>query len=105
MIGLVVANSAQLTGHALIMLWLTQTRLGGLGQQGVLALLFKSLLASAAMGAVAFVALGALGNVAQVWQVIAPTAAAGAVYVALLWLLRVREAERVWQMVLARMRR
>jgi hypothetical protein len=44
-------------------------------------------------------------NTARVWQVVVPTVAAGAVYVALLWLLRVREAERVWQMVLARVRR
>ena len=105
MIGLVIANSAQLTGHALIMLWLTQTRLGGLGRQGVVALLAKSLLASAAMGAVAFVALGALGNSSHLWQVAVPTVAAGAVYVVLLRLLRVREAERVWQMVLAHVRR
>ncbi len=105
MIGLVLANSAQLTGHALIMLWLTQTRLGGLGRQGVLALVVKVLVGSAAMGATAFLALGALGNASHLWQVIGPTAAAGVVYIVLLWLLRVREAERVWQMVLARVRR
>ena len=105
MIGLVIANSAQLTGHALIMLWLTQTRLGGLGRQGVVALLAKSLLASAAMGAIAFVALGALGHASHLWQVIVPAAAAGAVYVVLLRLLRVREAERAWQIVWSRVRR
>ena len=105
MIGLVIANSAQLTGHALIMLWLTQTRLGGLGRQGVVALLAKSLLASAAMGAIAFVALGALGHASHLWQVIVPAAAAGAVYVVLLRLLRVREAERAWEIVIARVRR
>jgi putative peptidoglycan lipid II flippase len=105
MIGLVVANSAQLTGHALIMLWLTQTRLGGLGRQGVAALLAKSLLASAIMGAVAMVVLSALGHAARVGQVIVPALAAGAVYVALLRLLRVREAERVWQIVWSRVRR
>lgn len=105
MIGLVIANSAQLAGHAVIMLWLTQTRLGGLARQGLVALLAKTLLASAAMGAVAFVTVGALGNVSHLWQVVGPTATAGAVYIALLWLLRVREAERVWQMVLARVRR
>jgi len=105
MIGLVIANSAQLTGHALIMLWLTQTRLGGLGRQGVTSLLAKTLVASAAMGLVAFAVVGALGNATRLWQVIVPTVAAGTVYVALLWLLRVREAERVWRMVLARVRR
>ncbi len=105
MVGLVIANSAQLTGHALIMLWLTRARLGGLGGQGVGALLVKALLASGAMGAAAFVVTARLENAAHLWQVIAPTAAAGAVYVALLWLLRVREAERAWQIVLARVRR
>jgi putative peptidoglycan lipid II flippase len=105
MIGLVIANSAQLTGHALIMLWLTQTRLGGLGRQGVVALLAKSLLASAAMGAIAFAALSALGHASHLWQVVVPAAAAGVVYVVLLRLLRVREAERAWQIVLARVRR
>jgi len=105
MIGLVIANSAMLTGHALIMLWLTQTRLGGFGRQGVMALTAKVAVASAALGAVAFVLLSMMENTARVWQVVVPTVAAGAVYVALLWLLRVREAERVWQMVLARVRR
>ncbi len=105
MIGLVIANSAQLAGHAVIMLWLTQTRLGGLARQGVVALFAKTLLASAATGAVAFVAVGALENSAHLWQVVAPTAAAGAVYIVLLRLLRVHEAERAWQIVLARVKK
>ncbi len=105
MIGLVIANSAQLAGHAVIMLWLTQTRLGGLARQGVVALFAKTLLASAAMGAVAFVVAARFENAAHLWQVVAPTAAAGVVYIVLLRLLRVREAERVWQMVLVRVRR
>ncbi len=105
MIGLVIANSAQLTGHALIMLWLTRTRLGGLGGQGVGALLVKVLLASGAMGAVAFFVAARLENATHLWQVVAPTAAAGAVYIALLRLLRVREAERVWRIVWSRVRR
>lgn len=97
MIGLVIANSAMLTGHALIMLWLTYARLGGFGQQGVIAMTLKVIVASVAMGAVAFVIEQAVGSV--LLKVIVPTIAAGAVYIALLWLLRVREAARVWEMV------
>ncbi|MCX7841069.1 MAG: hypothetical protein N2559_16660, partial [Anaerolineae bacterium] len=48
-IGLVIANSAMLTGHALTMLTLTRARLGGLGGQGVLALTIKVLIASSVM--------------------------------------------------------
>ncbi len=105
MIGLVMANSAMLTGHALLMLWFTHTRLGGLGKQGVIAMTAKVSLASTAMGAIAFAILNMLGNAAPVWQVLAATITAGAVYVALLRVLSVREAERVWEMVLARVRR
>ena len=104
MIGLVIANSAQLTGHALIMLWLTRQRLGGLGRQGVATLLAKTLAASAVMGAVAFLSIARLETASHLVQVLVPTAAAGIVYVASLWLLRVKEAERVWQMMLARVR-
>lgn len=104
-IALVIANSAMLTGHALLMLWFTRTRLGGLGGQGVVALTIKVMLASGVMGAVALAMFNALVNVAIVWQVIVPTIAAGAVYVALLRVLRVREAEHVWTMVWSRLKR
>jgi len=62
----------------------------------------KTLAASAVIGVVAFAILGALESTgaADLWGVLAPTAAAGAVYIVLLRVLRVREAEQVWQMVL-----
>jgi len=103
MIGLVIANSAMLTGHAFVMLWLTRTRLGGFGRQGVVALTLKVIVASIAMGAVAFVIAQMFGPV--LLQVLAATIVAGAVYVAILRLLRVREAARVWELALARVRR
>ncbi|MCI0475583.1 MAG: polysaccharide biosynthesis C-terminal domain-containing protein, partial [Anaerolineales bacterium] len=103
MIGLVIANSAMLMGHALVMLWLTHTRLGGFGRQGMIALTIKVIVASAAMGAVAFLVAQIFDSI--VWQVLASAIVAGAVYLALLWLLRVREAARVWEIVLARVRR
>ena len=103
MVGLVLANSAQLTGHALIMVWLTQTRLGGLGRAGMVVTIGKLLIASAAMGLTAFAVVGV---VEPNWlKVVAPTAAGMVVYIALLWLLRVREAERVWEMARARLGR
>ncbi|MBM3129533.1 MAG: murein biosynthesis integral membrane protein MurJ [Chloroflexi bacterium] len=103
MIGLVIANSAMLTGHALMMLWLTHTRLGGFGRQGMIALTIKVIVASIAMGAVVFLIARIFDSV--LWQVLASTLAAGAVYIALLRVLRVREAARVWDIVLARVRR
>lgn len=54
MTDLVLANSAQLTGHALIMLWLLQRRMGALRGQGVWAATLKALAASALMGAVVY---------------------------------------------------
>lgn len=102
-LGLVIANSAMLTGHALVMLALTRARLGGLGGQGVLALTIKVLIASSAMGAVTFFIAQRFDAV--VWQVLAAIVTGGAVYIALLRLLRVHEAERVWHIILARVRR
>ncbi|HEX9075995.1 MAG TPA: lipid II flippase MurJ, partial [Anaerolineae bacterium] len=102
MVGLVLANSAQLTGHALIMLWLTRTRLGGFGAGGggVLETLLKAGLASVLMGLVAFAVESAAG---PIWlKVVAPAVAGGAVFVVLIWLLRVREAQRVWEMARVR---
>jgi putative peptidoglycan lipid II flippase len=103
MIGLVIANSAMLTGHALVMLALTHKRLGGFGEQGVIALTIKVIGASIAMGAVVFFIAQKFDSI--LWQVFASTIVAGAVYIALLRVLRVREAARVWEMVLARVRR
>ena len=103
MIGLVLANSAMLMGHAFIMLWLTRTRLGGFGQSEMMTTLGKLVIASAAMGAVTFFIQSIIR---MVWlQVIVSAIVAGIVYVVLIWLLRVGEAERVWQMLMARLRR
>ncbi len=50
---LALANSIQWISHALIMLWLLRRRLGGLGEYGVRALMFKAVAASTVMGAAA----------------------------------------------------
>ncbi len=101
MVGLVLANSAQLTGHALIMLWLTQASLADLVGQGLAKFLIKTLIASAAMGMLVFAVESAIG---PVWlKVIASAAVGAAAFVGLLWLLRVQEAQAIWQMVYRRL--
>jgi putative peptidoglycan lipid II flippase len=101
MVGLVLANSAQLMGHALIMLWLTQTSLADLIGQGLAYFVSKVLLASAAMGVLVFAVERVIG---PVWlKVVAPAGVGAAAFVVLLWLLRVQEAQVIWQMVRERL--
>ncbi len=101
MVGLVIANSAQLTGHALIMLGLTQTRLADLLGQGLPGFLVKILAASAAMGLLVSAMEQVIG---PVWlKVIGPGAVGAVAFVGLLWFLRVQEAQAIWQMVLRRL--
>ncbi|MCC7163332.1 MAG: murein biosynthesis integral membrane protein MurJ [Anaerolineae bacterium] len=98
-LALVLANSAQLAGHALVMLFLTQTRLGGIGDQGVGLTTLKLLGAAAAMGAVMLVLsvpdLGT-GFWSKVVYVALPATVGGLVYILGLKLLRVHELEQVW---------
>ncbi|MBI3914224.1 MAG: murein biosynthesis integral membrane protein MurJ [Chloroflexi bacterium] len=105
-IGLVIANAAQLTSHALVMLWLTQSRLGGLGKQGIGILLMKITPACAAMSIVAWFSADELTRVgANIFvAALAPMVAASVVYLALLRVLRVREAEQVGAMISARLK-
>jgi putative peptidoglycan lipid II flippase len=102
-LGLVLANSAQLTGHALVMLYLTKTRLGGIGGEGIGATVLKIAALVLLMGAVvmlvsAFSPEGS-GLGAEFMRVLLPTASALVVYVAGLKLLRVREADELWGIV------
>jgi len=100
---LVIANSAMLTGHAIIMLWLTQTRLGGFGAAGMLATLVKLIVAASVMGGVVYAITLIVSSI--VIQVVAAAMIGGLVYLVLLRVLRVPEVERVWQMLRARARR
>lgn len=102
-IALVIANSAMLTGHALIMLILTHARLGGFGKSDLITTALKIIFASIGMGAVVFVIEGMLNSI--LLKVIVPACAGGLVYLTLLGLLRVHEIERIWQMTLARLGR
>lgn len=102
MLGLVLANSAQLTGHALVMLYLTRTRLGGIGGEGIAALLLKVGVAALAMAGALFLfpacACGDAGLLSKLLRVVLPGAMAVAVYGAGLKILRVREMDALWAM-------
>lgn len=102
MVGLVIANSAQLAGHALIMLWLGRTQLG-FRRQGVTRMLVKVLTACGGMGLIAMVVEGSLGT--SLAKVVITTAVAAVAYAGLLKLLRVHEAEQVWQALWSRVAR
>lgn len=107
-LALVLANSAQLAAHALVMLWLTKTRLGGIHGEGVGATTLKILLASAVMGAVMFV-LPALnvgdGIFQQLFYVLVPALVGGVSYLAMLKFLRVREFEQMINLARRRVKR
>ncbi len=101
-LGLVLANSAQLIGHALVMLLLTHTRLGGVGGKGVGTTTLKLVGAGAVMGA-AMLFLPTLnvldGFFGELVRVIFPALLGGIIYVVVLRVLRVRELEQMWGVV------
>lgn len=105
-LGLVLANSAQLTAHALVMVVLAQRRLGGLGGEGLVRTGLKMLTAGAVMGAVVFF-LPVLtlpgGLVNAVGRVMLPALVGGTAYVLVLKGLRVDELEQLWGMTRARL--
>jgi putative peptidoglycan lipid II flippase len=111
MIGLILANSAQLTIHALIMLVLLQRRLGGLGEQGIMALACKALFASLVMGGMTYLVLNGLQrgfDVDTLLGKIVIVSGAGGVglvtYLGMIALLRVKEARLVGEMVWRKVR-
>jgi putative peptidoglycan lipid II flippase len=110
MIGLILANSTQLTVHALAMLVLIQRRLGGLGGHGIMLLAFKTLLASLVMGGATYLALSGLQTVldasALMGKLVIVAGAGGAglaTYLGMIALLRVEEVrlvgETIWRKV------
>jgi putative peptidoglycan lipid II flippase len=108
MLGLVLANSAQLTGHALIMLYLTKTRLGGLTGQGFGAMLAKVAVAISAMAIVVFMistnGFESAGIFAPAARVLLPGTPGVIIYLLGLRVLRVREAEELWSQVRLRLK-
>jgi putative peptidoglycan lipid II flippase len=111
MIGLILANSAQLTVHALTMLVLLQRRLGGLGGHGIMRLAFKTLLASLVMGGITYLALSGLQTVFDVNTLVGKLVVVGgaggvglATYLGMIALLRVEEARLVGGMIWRKVR-
>jgi putative peptidoglycan lipid II flippase len=111
MIGLILANSAQLTIHALTMLVLIQRRMGGLGGHGVIALALKALFASLVMGGVTYLTLGRLESVLDANTLMGKIVIVGGVggvglatYLAMIALLRVEEARMVGEMIWRKVR-
>jgi putative peptidoglycan lipid II flippase len=93
--GLILASSIQWASHALIMLWLLNRRMGGLHGHGMLRLLAKTLIASAAMGGVTWLVAQVLKqslpptNLVNELVMVGSAAAIGfAVYIASMALLR-----------------
>ena len=112
MIGLILANSTQLTIHALIMLVLLQRRLGGLGGHGIMALAFKTLSASLVMGGMTYLALGGLQSAFDASTLVGKLVIVGgaggvglATYLGMIALLRVEEARLVGEMIWRKVRR
>jgi hypothetical protein len=88
----------QLTGHALVMLWLINQRVGSLRGRGLVRTSLKALAASLVTGAMVFVTAGGLGarspgqTLLQELIVVGGAALVGlAVYGALVTLLRIKE--------------
>jgi putative peptidoglycan lipid II flippase len=110
MLGLVLANSAQLSTHALVMLYLTHRYFDGLRGQGLPHTTFKVVLASLGTGVLLLLSvplLAALGAVSPTWGELLVVLVGGALgmmcYGVLIWLLRVKETADLWKMVSQRL--
>ena len=81
------------------MLWLTRTRLGGLGRQGVAELFAKVLAASVVMGAVAFILVTQLDTGGQLGSGPCAGGSGRRRIHCIALVVTCAEAARVWQMV------
>jgi putative peptidoglycan lipid II flippase len=100
MVGLILANGAQLAGHAAAMIWLFERHVGTLRGHDIGRTLARSLLASAAMGGIVYGIGSAVEWLAPAsrrlgWAltVLAGGAVGFGVYLALCMLFKVREVE------------
>jgi putative peptidoglycan lipid II flippase len=109
MLGLVLANSAQLTVHAVVMVYLAHVRLGGLGGNGLGATLLKVSATTAAMGLVLMIIPASSFDQADLGfrlaRVFIPAFAGILVYFSGLKLLRVQEVDKLWSYILLRTKR
>jgi putative peptidoglycan lipid II flippase len=109
MLGLVLANSVQLTSHALIMLILTHRHFDGLRGQRLMQTILRVLFASALTGFVVHLSVKQLGDaVASIplWSELLIVGGAGGLgliaYTLLVLLLRVEETRQIRKLVLGR---
>jgi peptidoglycan biosynthesis protein MviN/MurJ (putative lipid II flippase) len=106
MVGLILANGAQLTGHAAVMIWLFERRMGTLRGYGIGQTFARSLLASAVMGGLVY-GIGltierlapTAGRIGWAITVLAGGAIGLGIYLALCALLKVREVELIHRLV------
>ncbi len=106
MLGLVLANSVQLTCHALLMLYLAHRHFDGLRGQALMQTALKVLLASVLTGALLYLSLPLLARIAarvSVWGELLVVAGAGFLglvsYAFLVWALRVEGVGQVWELI------
>ncbi len=110
MIGLVLANSVQLSSHALVMLFLVHRHFDGVRGQGLVRTLLKVLVASGATGFIVYLTAQLAGPVApaSLWGEVLIVGGAGAlglgIYALLVWLLRVEEAALILELGLSRLK-
>ena len=116
MVGLILANGAQLAGHAGVMIWLFQRKVGTLAGHSLAPTLLKSVLASALMGGAVYGTARAMESLLladgllRSALVVAVSGTVGvAIYLGLCVLLGIREIElartllrQVWQRVSGR---
>ena len=113
MSGLILANGAQLAGHAAVMIWLFQRKVGTLSGHGLAQTLLKSALASTLMGTAVYGTVWAIedillakGRVGSALVVVGGGIIGVGTYLGLCALLRIREIElaralvrQTWQKV------
>jgi putative peptidoglycan lipid II flippase len=110
MLGLVLANSIQLTSHALLMLYLAHRRFDALRNQALGRTALKVAVASLVIGAVVWAGMPGLTRLAalsSVWSellVVAGGAAVGVLtYGVMLWILRVEDLTTLKELALAQL--
>ncbi|NIN63484.1 MAG: murein biosynthesis integral membrane protein MurJ [Anaerolineae bacterium] len=106
MLGLVLANSVQLTSHALVMLYLAHRHFDGLRGQALTQTVLKVLIASGLMGAVVYLSLPFLATIAaqvSTWGELLIVLGAGVLgvvsYALLAWALGIEEIRRVRELI------
>ena len=111
MIGLILANSTQLTVHALTMLDLLQRRMGTLDRYGIQTLTLKTLFASLVMGGVTYFVLtglqGLLDADTMMSRLVLVGGAGGvglATYLGMIAILRVKEARQIGEIIWRKVR-